>query len=222
MGLGNGGPDTRGDLAVSPAEHPVRLSASSSARRQCSGPGSISAEIKSRCYRRTPAGFLTQVSAPRSGQRYRKPPPGCTTSATPPPGRDRPARTRRRPLPARRPGRRRPAVPTGRPPLLRHHRSRRTRTRRRPWPGVRACAVCARQRAGLLRHDHQPVPRAAGRGICSPHPHVRRRARSGTGYSPPRRRRRAARWRRSSTRRRAPSRPAPGRSRSIAGSADRR
>ena len=65
-------------------------------------------------------------------------------------------------LPARRRTCRRPAVPPGRAPLLRHHRSRRTRTCRRPVPGVRACTGCAVQRADLLRHDHQPRRRTRG------------------------------------------------------------
>ena len=76
------------------------------------------------------------------------------------PGRDGLPPTRRRPLPARCSARRRPAVPAGRPPLLRHHRSRRTRTRRCPDPGVRARAARAFQRADLLPHDHQPGQRA--------------------------------------------------------------
>jgi hypothetical protein len=54
------------------------------------------------------------------------------------PGRDGPARLGRRPVPSRCPARRRHAVPTGRPSLLRHHRSRRTRTCRRLEPGVRS------------------------------------------------------------------------------------
>jgi hypothetical protein len=70
------------------------------------------------------------------------------------------ARTRRRPLPARCPARRRHAVPAGRPSLLTNHRSRRTRTRRHPGPGVPACTVRALQRADVLRHDHQPGRRA--------------------------------------------------------------
>ena len=70
----------------------------------------------------------------------------------------------RRPIPARCPGRRRHGVSAGRASLLRHHRSRRTRTCRRPEPGVRICAVRAVQRADLLRHDDQPGRRArAGR-----------------------------------------------------------
>jgi hypothetical protein len=40
--------------------------------------------------------------------------------------------------------------PAGRTSLLRHRRSRRTRTRRRPEPGVQACAVRVFQRADLL------------------------------------------------------------------------
>jgi hypothetical protein len=48
------------------------------------------------------------------------------------------------------------AVPAGRPPLLRHHRSRRTRTRRRPELRVRPGTGRTGQRADVLRHDHQP------------------------------------------------------------------
>ena len=67
-------------------------------------------------------------------------------------------------VPARRPASRRHAVPTGRTPLLRHHRSRRTRTRRRPEPASSSLRHSALQRADLLRHDHQPGRRArAGR-----------------------------------------------------------
>jgi HD domain len=76
--------------------------------------------------------------------------------------RDRTARTRRRPLPTRRPGRRHHAVPAGRTPLLRRYRSRRTRTRRRPRPRVRACAGRAFQRADscdmTTSPDGEPVP----------------------------------------------------------------
>ena len=87
----------------------------------------------------------------------------------PRPRRHRPAPARRRPVPARRPARRRPAVPAGRPPLLRHHRSRRTRTRRHPELRVRPCTGRAGQRADLLRHDHQPGrPARAGRAGGSP------------------------------------------------------
>ena len=71
-----------------------------------------------------------------------KPPPGCTTSATHPISPHGPAPTRRRPVPARRPARRYHAVPAGRPPLLRHHRSRRTRTRRRPEPSSSPRRTC--------------------------------------------------------------------------------
>ena len=87
----------------------------------------------------------------------------------PRPRHHRPAPTRWRPVPARRPARRRHAVPAGRPPLLRHHRSRRTRTRRCPEFRVRPCTGRAGQRADLLRHDHQPGRRArAGRTGGSP------------------------------------------------------
>jgi hypothetical protein len=82
---------------------------------------------------------------------------------------------------------------------------------------ARSCTHCADPAARAAMAAVGPPPRP-----CSPRPHVRRRARSGSGCSRPRRRRRAARWRRWSTRRPAPSRPAPGRSRSIAGSAGRR
>ncbi len=48
--------------------------------------------------------------------------------------------------------------------LLRHHRSRRTRTRRRPEFRIRPCTGRTGQRADLLRHDHQPGrPARAGR-----------------------------------------------------------
>jgi len=62
----------------------------------------------------------------------------------------------RRPLPARRPARRRPAVPARRASLMCHHRSRGTRSCRCPVFRVRACPVRAFQRADLLRHDHRP------------------------------------------------------------------
>ena len=47
--------------------------------------------------------------------------------------------------PMRRPARRHHALPTGRPSLLRHHRSRRTRTRPHPEPGARTCPARAFQ-----------------------------------------------------------------------------
>ena len=77
--------------------------------------------------------------------------------------RHRPARPGRRPLPARHPARRPDAVPPGRPPLLRHHRGRRTRPSRRPAPRVRRTAAAARRRPDLLRHDHQPRRRTCPR-----------------------------------------------------------
>ena len=58
------------------------------------------------------------------------------------------ARPRRRPQPARLPARRCHAVPTGRIPILRHHRGRRTRTHQRPsWSSSRRrrrCPACCR------------------------------------------------------------------------------
>ena len=82
----------------------------------------------------------------------------------PRPRHHRPASTRWRPVPARRPPRRCHAVPAGRPPLLRHHRSRRTRTRLHPEFRVRPCTGRTGQRADVLRHGHQPRwPARAGR-----------------------------------------------------------
>jgi hypothetical protein len=70
----------------------------------------------------------------------------------------KPARPRRRPWPARRPARRHRAVPTDRTPLLRHHRSRPTRTRRRPGPRVRTCAPAGSGQALYLRDSTDLIP----------------------------------------------------------------
>jgi len=72
------------------------------------------------------------------------------------PCRDWPPRARRRPVPTRRPIGPRHAGPTGRPSLLRHRRTRRTRTYGRPRPGVRACRVPISRHRRTRQQRHPP------------------------------------------------------------------
>ena len=72
------------------------------------------------------------------------------------------------------------ALPSGRPPLLRHHRSRRTRPRPATGPRVQARTSRPGRRADLLRHDHRTRRTAhAHRAAASRHPRPIRANRPG-------------------------------------------